>query len=99
MTEETSPDLASLEIEGIIPLLGELKPGALVTEKGLARIFKRHPASIKRMVQRGELPLPCRMAGAPTWTAGSILRHIEARLERAAKESERLSQRLAKLSP
>lgn len=94
---ENLPDQGDLP--GIIPLLGELKPGSLITEKGLARLFKRHPASIKRMVQRGELPPPCRMAGSNTWTAGALVRHIEKRLEQAAQEQERLSRKLAQLSP
>ena len=108
MNNETIPDLTPLDVEslpdsgdlpGIIALLGELKPGAVLFEEGLARLFDRHPASIKRAVQRGELPPPCRLFGGNAWTAGALVRHIEKRLEQAAKESERQSQRVAKLSP
>jgi hypothetical protein len=108
MNSEPTNDLAPVKAEtladtdglpGIIPILGELKPGALVTEKGLALLFKRHPASIKRMIHRGELPRPCRMAGSNTWTAGAIVRHVEARMEEAAREAERMEQKLARLSP
>ncbi|MBM3280969.1 MAG: hypothetical protein FJY95_23255 [Candidatus Handelsmanbacteria bacterium] len=94
---ERLPELG--ELPGIIAPLGRLGPGALITEKGLAHLFKRHPYSIKRMVQRGELPPPCRMAGSNTWTAGALVRHIEGRLEQAARESERMTRKLANLSP
>lgn len=87
------------ELPGIIPLLGELKPGALIFEEALARLFSRHRVSVKRAVQDGHLPPPTRLFGKNVWTAGSILRHIEARLEQAAKQQERQSQRIAKLSP
>jgi hypothetical protein len=106
MNEET--DLAPVDVEnppdpgelpGIIALLGELKPGAVLFEEGLARLFDRHPASIKRAVQRGELPPPCRLFGGNAWTAGVLVRHVEKRLEEAAREAEKLAQKLAKLSP
>ncbi len=86
------------EMPGIIAVLGELKPGAILTEAGVARIFNRHVASVKRAVQRGELPPPCRLFGGNAWTAGALVRHIESRLERAAKEAERMQRRLAHLS-
>jgi hypothetical protein len=101
-------DLAPVEVEnlpdpgelpGIIALLGELKPGAILTEEGVARLFNRHVASVKRAVQRGELPPPCRLFGGNAWTAGALVRHIEKRLEEAAQEQERLSRKLAQLSP
>lgn len=86
-------------LPGIIALLGELGPGAILFEEGLARLFDRHPVSIKRAVERGELPPPVKLLGQPAWTAGALVRHIEGRLEEAAKEAERLAQRIAKLSP
>lgn len=104
MTDESDPTPAEGQdpaevLPGIIALLGELKPGAILTEEGMARLFNRHVASVKRAVARRELPPPCRLFGGNAWTAGAIIRHIEARLEQAAKEAERLSQRIAKLSP
>jgi len=55
---------------GIVKELGELGPGAVITEAALARMMDRHPASIKRAVNRGELPPPYRLLGGPVWTAG-----------------------------
>lgn len=92
--QESTPDLP-----GVISALGELKPGAIVTEGGLALLFNRHVVSVKRAVQRGELPPPTRLFGGNAWTAGALVRHIESRLEQAAKESEAARQRAAQLSP
>lgn len=86
-------------LPGIIALLGELKPGAIVTEEGVARLFNRHVASVKRAVQRGELPPPCRLFGSNTWTAGTLIGHIEKRLEEAAKEIEHIERKMKDLAP
>jgi len=96
-SDSTGVETASLP--GIIRELGDLGPGAVITEGGLARLFRRHPVSIKRAVQRGELPPPCRLCGSSAWTAGVIVRHLESRLEKAAKDMARLEQKIARLSP
>lgn len=105
--EDETVDLAPVEVEslpdpgdlpGIIALLGELKPGAILTEAGVARLFNRHVASVKRAVQRGELPPPCRLFGGNAWTAGALVRHIEKRLEEAARDAERMARKFAQLS-
>jgi hypothetical protein len=84
---------------GIIAALGEMKPGTIVTDEGLAQIFKRHVVSVKRAVERGELPPPCRLFGAKVWTTGALIRYIEHRLDSAAQEVKRDTQRMRKLSP
>ena len=84
---------------GIVSRLGELPPGAIIEENALAKLFNRHPASIKRAVSRGELPPSTRLLGKPCWTAGAILAHIERRLDEARKEAERDAARIAELSP
>ena len=86
------------EEAGIIRQLGRLEPGALVTEDGLARLLGRHPCTIRRAVDRGELPVPVKMLGKPTWTAAIILRHIETRLAQAQKEAEQEAKRLARIA-
>ncbi len=84
--------------DAIITALAELNPQALVDEAALSRIFGRCAKSIRRAVTRGELPRPVRLFGKPTWTAGAILDHLNARLEAAKKESERLQRRISQLS-
>jgi hypothetical protein len=77
---------------GIIQEMGRLGPNAIIFEVGLARLFGKHPISVKRAVARGELPPPARLMGKPCWTAGAIIRHVESKLEAAAKEAAILAQ-------
>ena len=86
-----------LELPGVISILGALPAGAFVFEAGLAAIFRKHPVSIKRAVDRKELPQPSRLFGTSVWTAGAIVKHIESRQEAAAKEAERNDRRLQQL--
>ena len=84
---------------GIIKELGDLPAGAIVNEEALARIFRRHQVSIKRAVQRGELPPPIRLLGAPVWTVGVILQHLKERLDTAKKEADDTARRFHDLRP
>ena len=84
---------------GIITVLADLPESSIVSEEALARILDRHQVSIKRAVDRGELPPPIRLLGAPVWTVGSILRHIEDRLESAKKEAASTAHRFRNLEP
>lgn len=90
---------ASTESSGVVRDLGDLPPGAIVTEEGLARIFRRHHVSIKRAVQRGELPPSVRLFGVPVWTVDAIRQHLRQRLEKALKENEQMARKSVKLSP
>lgn len=73
------------DLPGIIPVLGELGHGAVIMEEGIAPLFDRHFVSVKRAVQRGELPPPTRLFGRKAWTVRSIISHIEGRLENEGK--------------
>ena len=84
---------------GIISQLDELGEGAIIFERGLANLFDRHPASIKRAVDRGELPVPVRLLGQAAWTAGVLLRFLEDRQIQAAKEKKHTANKIAQLSP
>lgn len=86
------------ELPGIIVELGQLPPGAVVTEAGLAKIFHRHQVSVRRAVDRGELPVPTRLFGRQVWTAEAIRAHLSKRLEAAARDSEQAARRISKLS-
>lgn len=84
---------------GIVSELGEFGPKTIISEAALAQLMHRHPISIKRAVLRGELPRPTRLLGQSVWTAGSILRHLEKRLEAAATETDTKEQKLEQLTP
>ena len=85
-------------IPGLVAELGALPPDAVVTEESIAHLFGRHTTSVKRAVERGELPPPVRLFGQNTWTVGSIVRHIEDRLEEAAKEAQETADKITRLS-
>ncbi len=78
--------------------LGALGDGSLVFESGLARMFGKHAVSIKRAVERGELPPPTRLMGKPVWTVGTIRKHIEDRLESETRHRAQMDERLARFS-
>jgi hypothetical protein len=86
-------------LPGVIATLGELGAGAVIMEEGLAAMFDRHEFSVKRAIERGELPPPVRMFGQNAWTAGVLVRHIEKRLEKAAKEVEQARRKVVELAP
>jgi hypothetical protein len=78
--DEQEPETG--DAAGVYPELGGLPPGTLVTEDGLAHLLGRAcRETIKRAVDRGELPRPVRLMGRNTWTAGAIVRHMDARLD------------------
>jgi hypothetical protein len=78
--------------------LGRMPAGTILDERALAGLFGCCRMSIKRAVQRGELPVPVKMFGKPCWTAGRILEHVADRLAAAQKEAEREAERIARLS-
>jgi len=83
---------------GIIKELGELPPDAVVSEEALAKIFDRHRVSIKRAVERGELPPSVRLFGEPVWTVQALRDHMNQRLEAAKKEAEQVQRRISQFS-
>ncbi len=83
----------------IVTELGKLPSGAIVTESALGTMFDRHDVSVKRAVERGELPPSVRMFGKPVWTVRAILAHIEGRLEAAKQSADEDAARIAMLSP
>ena len=97
--EEARDGDETVRLPGVIAALGEMKSGAIITEEGVAQLFGRCAASVKRAVQRGELPAPCRLFGSNTWTVGVLVGHIEHRLEQAAAEAEAIEQKIKQLSP
>ena len=99
----TAPDVENLadadSLPGVIAELGNLGSGAVVTQEGISRLFGRCETSVKRAIQRGELPAPTRLFGQNTWTVGALIRHIEERLAHAAREDQELKQKVRRLSP
>ena len=82
----------------IVRALGDLPPDAVITEDGLAKMFDRHGVSVRRAVERHELPPSVRLFGKPCWTIRAIRDHMAKRLEQAQREADRLNQKGNQLS-
>ena len=85
--------------DGVLTEIAALPEGAVITEQALARMLGKCRKTVKRMVERNELPPPVRMNGKPVWTAGAILKHIEERLQVAKRELQKERERISKYSP
>ena len=96
IVEAEEPNNIAGENLDVILALGELPEWAIASEHGLATMFHRHPCSVKRAVDRGELPPPTRLFGKPVWTIKSIREHLQFRLAEAARESSELTDMLQK---
>ena len=81
----------AFKLKGVNVALGSIPAETLITEKGLAQILGKCTASIKAAVKRGELPRPVRLMGKNTWTAGAIVRYIDARVDSITRKFSRLS--------
>ena len=77
-----------------ITALAKMDDKTMVDESALAAALKLSKRSVRRMVQRNELPPPFRFAGKSTWFTGKVLAHIEARAEREARDAERAARKL-----
>ncbi|MCZ7645687.1 MAG: hypothetical protein M5U26_10445 [Planctomycetota bacterium] len=86
----TQPDVDEIgqDVERETRLGVLLQPATIITEAQLAHALGRHPVTIRRAVERGELPPPVRLMGKPTWTGAAILKHLEARLEQARESAD-----------
>ncbi|OHB73020.1 MAG: hypothetical protein A2Z25_09865 [Planctomycetes bacterium RBG_16_55_9] len=83
---------------GIVRELGDLPGETIISEEGLAKIFRRHRVSIKRAVERGELPPNVRLFGEPIWTIQVLRDHLAKRLDEAKKDSEQVQKKTSQLS-
>jgi predicted DNA-binding transcriptional regulator AlpA len=83
---------------GVIDALARYPGNTIFTLEAVARIFGRSPKSIYRATRAGQLPPPVRLFGRASWTAGSILTHLQNRLEQAQRQADKEARRLAQLS-
>jgi len=94
----TEIDAEQTDDLGVIRALGDLPGEAIISEEGLAKIFRRHRVSIKRAVERGELPPNIRLFGEPVWTIQALRDHLTKRLDAAKKEAEQIQKKNSELS-
>jgi len=85
--------------DGVLTFLAELPREALLDEGAMARAFGVSERTIRRMVERHELPPSVRNAGKSMWFAGRVLDWIEARAEEREKAAKEAMARIARFSP
>ncbi|PCJ56433.1 MAG: hypothetical protein COA73_12105 [Candidatus Hydrogenedentota bacterium] len=93
--DKVTPTKPAFESE-LFSILGSLGDGVLITEAGLALLFNRSTASIKRAVTRGELPPPVVLLNRCMFSIGGIRKHMEKRFQAAQEEHEHLQNTLEK---
>ena len=98
--------------DGTIPGSQEAEPGldlmttlatlprdAIISEQQFAQLFRRDITSVKRAIQRGELPPSVPLLNKQVWTAGVILAHLNDRLEAERKKVGESLRRVQQLRP
>ena len=91
--QDVEPDVEFLTALALLP------PQTLISESKLAQMAGRHVTSVKRAIQRGELPPPVPLFGASVWTVAVILEHINARLEAERTAAAQTARRVQHLRP
>lgn len=79
---------------GVYEVLARLPRQALLDEGAMARAFGVNGRTIRRMVNRHELPPPLKRAGRALWFAGRVLDWLEEEAEQLAKDANRLRQKI-----
>lgn len=69
--------------------LANLPEKAILDEKALATLFRVSARTVKRLVQRRELPAPARLGRRKVWMAGPVLTFLEARIAEAEAAGKR----------
>ena len=87
------------ETAGILTMLANLPADALVDEAAMGRAFAVSCRTIRRMVDRYELPPPIRIAGKSVWIAGRVRAYINDAAERKEKKAKRAHIRIRQLGP
>ena len=83
----------------LMTTLAELPKDAIISEQQFAQLFQRHITSVKRAIQRGELPPSVPLFNEQVWTVGVILAHLNARLEAERKTAVETTRRVQHLRP
>ena len=83
----------------LIDFLAKLPEKTILDESQLADALKVTTRTIRRMVQRFELPPSIPFRGRSVWMAGRILKHIESALEKAEQEASKQHRKIQRLAP
>ena len=79
--------------------LARLPEKTIMDESRLASIFQITPRTLRRMVQRAELPPPISLGGRSVWLSDRVLSYLNTAAELAEKEALSEFKRISKYSP
>ena len=77
----------------VLDALARLPDKAILDEAALAKALHVAPRTLRRMVNRWQLPPPVPLGGRSVWYAGRVLAFIEAAMIRAEKDAEKNARR------
>lgn len=84
---------------GIWREFNDLGRDTLISEAAMAQIFGKHLMSIRRAIDKQQLPQPAKLMDARVWRLGTILDFIDARLKAEQKEADKLRRRVLEMAP
>jgi len=88
-TEDEAGAASVLELDGVYPQLGMLPPETVISQKGLAIIFRKTPKSMQRWVEERWLPQPIQLGEDRCWLNEVIVDHLRKRHEKAERDRDR----------
>ena len=83
----------------MIDSLAEMPEHALLNEQRLAAELGVTDRTIRRMVNRRELPPGLKLGGQRFWMVGRVLSHLAAAAERAERDAQRRADKLRRHAP
>jgi predicted DNA-binding transcriptional regulator AlpA len=81
----------------VITDLADLRADDYVRADYLADVFQVTPRTVRRMVERGELPEPVKLGRRDYWVAGQVREHIAESARRAQAEAEHRARKIERL--
>ena len=94
---EAEPDLGDLP--GVWREFNELGQNTIVTEGAVAAILGKHLMSIRRAIDKQQLPPPVKLMDQRVWRLGAILDFIDGRLAAEQKDAEKLRRKVLEMAP
>jgi len=91
-------DAPSARAGVVLDELARLPDKAILDEAALAKALHVAPRTLRRMVNRWQVPPGVRLGGRSVWFAGRVLAFIEAGMIRAERDAEKNAKRFRELS-
>ncbi|HBC89308.1 MAG TPA: hypothetical protein DCZ94_20395 [Lentisphaeria bacterium] len=83
----------------LVDELAKLPEKTIMDEGKLASILKISTRTLRRLVQRAEIPPPISLGGRSVWLSDRILAYLNTSAEQAEKEALNQIKRISKYSP